>query len=562
MVQQILLGFVALSLLFSPWHGPVAKSYSADRFDVDVVVLADGSLEVTERLTLRFVGGPFTYVYRHLPAEYTDGVDVISASVDGVPLSEGKEAGQVEIAGRDPVKVTWRFTPTSDSTHTFNLTYRVWGVIRQETDADVLIWQALPDEYEYSIAASTIVVSYPETTQLLGAPEVQQGAATVVQGASIVMFDARDLKPNSTLTVALRFGAGSLIDAPPQWQTRGASGDRGELIFALIGAVVAAVVVILLVVFVNRARMPSSARGETPLTQPPSDLPPALAGVLMREGSVNTTWAWPYALGTCFDLARRGIIAIEEMQGRSWFQGRDFVFRLAVSHSPLCPHERGVIEMLFRERSGLQSEARLSKLQGNLYSRLKPFTQTLKSECESLGFFDAERQRRSTALLVWGLLLMFLGLVAIVAAAVLISTLGVLPLFVAIGVAVAGIALLIASASFSALNEDYRRSVLDWKSFAKYLGDVTRRRDTLVHRDQFEGYLPYAAAFGMAEPWARYLKKHEDVEVPAWFRALATAEDGGRTAFVAMMAASGSASTSSAAAGAGGAAGGGASGAG
>ncbi len=561
MLQQLLLSFVTLSLLFASWRGPVTKSYSADRFDVDVVVLTDGSLEVTERLTLRFVGGPFTYVYRHLPVEYTDGIDVISASVDGVPLSEGKEAGQVEIVGRDPVKVTWHFAPTSDSTHTFDLTYRVWGVIRQESDADVLIWQALPDEYEYSIAASTIRVTYPETVSLLGAPEVQKGVATVEQGMYTVTFDARDLKPNSTLTVALRFGAGSLIDAPPQWQTRGASSNRGGLVLALIGSTVVALIVVLLAVFVSRARIPSSARGEAPLTLPPSDLPPALAGVLMRNGNADTGWAWPYALGTCFDLARRGVIAIEEMPGRSWLQGRDFVFRLNAATTSLRPHERGVVEMLFRDKSGLQSEARLSKLQSNLYSRLKPFTESLKTECASLGFFDVERQRRRNMLMVWGGLLMFLGIALIVAAAVLISSLGALPLLAAIGVSVSGMVLMIVGASLPSLGEDYQRTALDWKSFAKYLGDVTRQRDTLVHRDQFEGYLPYAAAFGLAEPWARYLKKHEDIEVPAWFRALATAEDGGRGAFVAMMAASGSASTSSAAS-AGGAAGGGASGAG
>lgn len=561
MLQQLLLSFAMLSLLFSPWRGPVAKSYSADRFDVDVAVQADGSLVVTERLTFRFVGGPFTYVYRDLPAELTDGIDVISASVDGVPLPEGKDAGQVEITGRDPVKVTWHFAPTSDSTHTFDLTYRVWGVIRKENDADVLIWQALPDVYEYSIVASTVRVTYPETAPLLGAPEVQKGAATVEQSVNTVTFDARDLKPNATLIVALRFGAGSLIDAPPQWQTRGGSGDRGGLVFAMIASIVAALVVVILVVFVNRARIPSSARGETPLTLPPSALPPAIAGVLMRNGSTNSTWIWAYALGTCFDLARRGVISIEEAPRKSRWQERDFVFRLESADTALRPHERGLIEAFFRDKSGLQSTVRFSKLQANLYTRLKPLSQALKAECESLGFFDAERQRRRTTSLIWGLFLMFLSMALIVAAALLVSALGPLPLVAAIGVLVLGIVLVIAAATISLLTEDFQQTALEWKSFAKYLGDVTRQRDTLVHRDQFEGYLSYAAAFGLAEPWSRYLKKREDIEVPAWFRALTSAEDGGRGAFVAMMAASGS-SSSAGAAGAGGAAGGGASGAG
>ena len=293
---------------------------------------------------------------------------------------------------------------------------------------------------------------------------------------------------------------------------------------------------------------------------PPSDLSPAITGVLVRNGSVDTTWVWAYVLGVCFDLARRGVIAIEEVGRTSWLQGRDFIFRLNDSNVALRPHEHGAIEMLFREKSGLRSEVRLSKLQNNLYSRLKPFTQSLKTECESLGFFDAERQRRRTARIVWGVLLMCLGVGLIVVTALLMSTWGVLPFLTAIGISVLGFVLTIAGAAFSPLSEDFQQTALGWKSFAKYLGDVTRQRDTLVHRDQFEGYLSYAAAFGMAEPWARYLKKHEDIEVPAWFRALA-AEDGGRGAFVAMMAASSSAGAASAAS-AGGAAGGGASGAG
>ncbi|HOU13259.1 MAG TPA: DUF2207 domain-containing protein [Anaerolineae bacterium] len=560
MLQHLLLSLVALSLLFSPWRGPVAKSYSADRFDVDVAVQADGSLIVTERLTFRFVGGPFTYVYRHLPAAYTDGIDVIGASVDSVPLPEGAGAGQVEITGRDPVKVTWHFAPTSDSTHTFALTYRVWGVIRKESDADVLIWRALPDEYEYTIAASTIRVTYPETASLLSAPEVQKGAATVEQGAHTVTFDARDLKPNSTLIVALRFGAGSLIAAPPQWQTRGASGGRGGLTLAVIGSIVAAVIVAVLVLLLNRARFSASGRGESVRTLPPSDLPPAVAGVLFNNGSVDMNWAWAYILGACFDLARRGIISIEETPRTSWWHGRDFTFHLHHTAASLRPHERGAIETLFGDKSGLQPAVRLSKLQSNLYNRLKPFTAALKAECESLGFFDAERQRRRKAQIAWGVILMLAGVALMIGAGLLVEALGVLPILTAIGVAIFGFGLLIAGASLSPLGDDYQQTAVEWKSFAKYLRDVTRQRDTLVHRDQFEGYLSYAAAFGMAELWAHYLKKHEDMTVPAWFQALAS-EDGGAGAFAAMVATSGAAGDASGAS-AGGAAGGGASGAG
>ncbi len=48
---------LAFLLLLSTTGAASAKSYSADRFDVVVRLLADGSLQVTETLALRFESG-------------------------------------------------------------------------------------------------------------------------------------------------------------------------------------------------------------------------------------------------------------------------------------------------------------------------------------------------------------------------------------------------------------------------------------------------------------------------------------------------------------------------
>ena len=159
-----------IGLLTLPSMVSGAKSYSADRFDVDVAVQDDGSLLVTETVIFRFSGGPFTYVFRDLPTDHTDGVTVVSAAMDGQTLPPGKDAGQVEIRGRNPIKVRWHFAPTSDSSHTFVLVYRALGVIRMNPDGDLLAWQALPDDYDYPIASSTITVTYPKAVQRIAAP--------------------------------------------------------------------------------------------------------------------------------------------------------------------------------------------------------------------------------------------------------------------------------------------------------------------------------------------------------------------------------------------------------
>jgi hypothetical protein len=44
-----------------------AKSYSADRFDEQIAVQSDGTLLVRETIVFKFIGGPFTFVYRDIP---------------------------------------------------------------------------------------------------------------------------------------------------------------------------------------------------------------------------------------------------------------------------------------------------------------------------------------------------------------------------------------------------------------------------------------------------------------------------------------------------------------
>ena len=563
LLQQLLLSIVTLSLLFSPWQAPAAKSYSADRFDVDIAVQEDGTLLVTERLTLRFVGGPFTYVFRHLEPERTDGIDRISASVDGVAYVVGDATGQVEITGRDPIKVKWHLPETTDAVHTFELSYRVRGVVRQESGADLLAWQALPNDHEYTIDASTVRVTYPETVALIGDPEIWSGVATLERDTSSVTFAARNLAPDENLTVAMRFEYGSLITAPPHWQARSETIAQRGPTFAFAGAGLLVFGILLLVIRQSRFHRPA-ARDSVVVSSPPSDVPPAIAGVLANRGSLEATWA--YALGTCFDLARRGVIAIEEPQRSSRWQARDFVFRLQTPSADLAPHERGLVNAFFRDKSGIRAEVRLSRLQRTLYQRLKYFSTPLKMECETLGLFDGARQRARNALLVWGVVFLVLGVAGGVVTAFLSNTLGIWPLFVAGALFVFAIVAMIVGASTSTLTDERYQEALNWKRFSKYLWQVTRRRESLTHATQFEAYLSYAAAFGLAQPWANYLKKHEDVEIPPWFRTFAHAADGGRGAFVAMMAASssvgGTSGTGAAGVAGAGAAGGGASGAG
>ena len=67
MIHKLIMAFSLVMLLFAQRQAVPAKDYTAERFDASIVVREGGSLIVTETVTFKFVGGPFTYVFRRHP---------------------------------------------------------------------------------------------------------------------------------------------------------------------------------------------------------------------------------------------------------------------------------------------------------------------------------------------------------------------------------------------------------------------------------------------------------------------------------------------------------------
>jgi hypothetical protein len=92
---------VLLTSLFLASPALAAKTYRADRFDVQIDLQENGSAIITETIEFYFEGGDFTYAFRNISATETDGVTFIEASMDGVAMSPGTQAGQVEVEAGD-----------------------------------------------------------------------------------------------------------------------------------------------------------------------------------------------------------------------------------------------------------------------------------------------------------------------------------------------------------------------------------------------------------------------------------------------------------------------------
>lgn len=540
----------ALALLLSSAFAAHAKSYSADRFDARIQVFRGGGIEVTETVVFRFEG-TYTQVFRQISRRRTDGIDVLRASMDGAIFPEGSEPGHYELSNKNGLRVRWRFAPVTGSTHTFELTYVVRGVVQQSDRGDLFAWQALPREHDYPVATSTIGIDLPAAPA--EAPMVDtHRIATVRVGTedTHVTVSASGIRSNGRLEASVVMPRGSVIDAPPAWQAR----RLHAAALAPTWLITASAILVAGIVLLFAVRQGYDSPNREPAVGPTGpDLPdtstPAIAGALVANGRVGPE----QAMATLFALADRGELAIIENPKR-WGQ-RSFDFKRTPANRRLTEYEQAVLDIAFTGR-GPGDRTDLAHVRARVTRRFKRFSRAVERQMITDGLIDEGRLAVRNRYARIGFTTFFLGIAAVVPAAIVADDYGPWPLVVPLAIVAVGVIGLIMYAAHTLLSNEGIRRAREWRGFQKFLRQVTRDRAT-VPEGLAARLLPFAVATGLAAGWSSYLKKHRD-DVPAWFRALAS--DQGSQAF-AYFIASGGAGTGHGGAGGSGAAGGGASGA-
>ena len=131
--------------------------------------------------------------------------------MEGEPLPFGTESGTVEVRQRKgQVRVVWRFRPVEEVTRTFVLHYRVKGVVRQESGADLLMWRGTPGEHAYEIGTSTLRFELPVTPSAdPGVHTKRTGSVDLVRSGNTVEVKAARIGKNGWIDTTLRLPAAS-----------------------------------------------------------------------------------------------------------------------------------------------------------------------------------------------------------------------------------------------------------------------------------------------------------------------------------------------------------------
>ena len=501
-------------LVAVPASAQRAGDYKAQRFDVTITPQG-ADLDVVETIVFEFQSGSFRRVWRDIPTSRTDGIEVLEARMDGAPLPRGEGEGQVEVTGRNRVKVQWNFAPIGPSVHTFELRYRARGVIHRADGADVLRWRVLPSEHRYAIDSSRIVIA-TSGAELRPLEARRMGTSSMNATPTGVVIEASDITRNGTAVAELRYPAGTMIAAPPAWQQRNADASAAAPKW-LMGAA-AAFALGLLVVFGARqgyepARVPAY---ETTTTSPPSPMPAALTAVLVNGGRSSAY----QGVATLLDLAERGALRIQEVPKSFGIRNYD-VTKIPGRHQ-LEPHEQTAMEIAFG-RNG-ESTTTLGKARGRLARASGKFAAAINADLSRRGFLDPSRKAARDRVTAVSIAMLIASALGTIACAPLIPRYEAWPFAIPLALMVAGIVGIIVAATTSPLSDQGTIEAARWRGFKRYLEAVATSKDSRGAMAVDTRWIVYGIAVGLATQWSRYLKAHPGA-APAWFTA-ASADDG------------------------------------
>ena len=244
----LILSLVLAAILFGALaHASPASRYHYDFINVDINILPNGDLEITETQKFAYTSGNFHYGYRWIPTDKIEAINQVEIwegeqryeanswvktwidirkSVGG-SVGRGTRAFTTWQDG-DKLWIGWWFpkTPGGES-RTFALKYLVKGGLRIYDTGDQLYWKAIFADRKVHIKSSTVTVHLPVAVAQEKLQIVTYGipAEDKLIDERTIEFTTSEVPPRWELEIKVTFPHGLVKAKPPAWQ---ASIDRQE----------------------------------------------------------------------------------------------------------------------------------------------------------------------------------------------------------------------------------------------------------------------------------------------------------------------------------------------
>lgn len=349
-------GYDMIRLLALCFLALVAPSGAEAREEIveyqsDIVVFAEGHMEVTETLRVRAEGDAIRRgIYRDFPTRYTDrlgnryhvGFDVLAVTRNG----QGEDYHTESRSNGVRVYIGHADRMLEPGVHTYTLSYRTDRQLGFFDGHDELYWNVTGNDWAFPILSVEASVSLPTGVPVDGirvegytgfGGDTGQDYRALVDARGVARFSTtRPLAPGEGFTLVVTW--------PPGHVERPDAGDRAARFFSdnlswLVGMIGLLVVLAYYLFAWHRHGRDPEGGVVIPLYEPPAGYSPASMRFIHRMGYDHKAFA-----SALVNLAVKGIVEIDEA-------GKHFVVkRTGQPADGLAPGEQALIGALFLSR--------------------------------------------------------------------------------------------------------------------------------------------------------------------------------------------------------------------
>jgi uncharacterized membrane protein YgcG len=496
-----------------------AKERELKKFYSQIDVLPSGSVELTENITFRFIGGPWQGIYRNIPVEYVGprGINyTLFLSVKRVTDETGRALKYESSRERQYLKLKIYIPNADNSTRTVSIEYVVEDAIRFFDDHDEFYWNVTGDEWPIPIESAAAHIVFPEGTMNLRANAFTGTFGSKGKDATAeIVGNGVDVRSNSPLgiheglSIAVAFDKG-VVHQPT---------TVGRFLLYLrsnwpIGIPFVAFV-LMFWRWWTRGRDPR-LRPITAQYEPPDQLTPGEVGTLI-DNSVDMR----DVTASIVDLAVRGFLVIEEQQKDHLLgltHSKEYVFHLKKSKaewSALKPHEQELLDGFFATGNAGDTVT-LADLHNRFYKSIPPIKAEIFASLVEKGYYARLPESVRGSYLLFGIVA---GLLRIWGGSAIAKQMGMAPLsFIVAGILTA--AIICGFGWFMpARTQTGARALEGVLGFEDFLQHVESDRFNRMIKtpEMFEKFLPFAMALGVEKNWSKAFQGIY-TQPPQWYQ--------------------------------------------
>ncbi len=505
----------------------LARSHRFLDLDIDARVGADGLVRVTETHTVQF-DGTFSGMYQWFDTSRDIEVRDVVVSEGGHAYrrldadSPGPTGTYYVREDGDEVYVDWSFEATDETRH-FELSYVLHNVILKHEDVAEFYYKFIGTRWDQPREHVRIVLSLPFGAE---ADEVaawghgpKQGAVTIESPSRIVwevenlpartFVEGRVVFPNALVPLATRYTNEARLETIFREEqgiieNRERAQRRKEYDPQLAVAVFAVTLLCAVFIWLKYGKHEPGYQDRY-YKELPAKYPPAEMAILYRQAVDSRDFT-----ATLLDLARRGFLTIEEIDGSNDGRQGDASYKFTkkdpgedqLRRGSLRRYEEMVLQLLFDDIGA--EEVTLEDFQKYAKGNAKTFAtfwsewgKEVKETAKEHAFFDL-KAKRLLWLLVPILLLVGLGFVALGFELFATGAVTLVMSFVLIIVMVA-----VVTRRSAKGHEEYTK----WRAFRRYLKESSRVETARVGSlGIWEEFLPYAISLGVADQMLKQLE--------------------------------------------------------